>query len=75
MELCFTSTKQIPVSLICNIFSRLLNTNVRVQQLGNMYVVTCNRNYDILKKIKRGVYVQLGEFDFVFVTHYVQSKL
>ena len=74
MELCFTSTKQIPLSLIRDVFLRLLD-NVHVQQLGNMYVITCNRNYDVLKKVKRGVYVQLGEFDFVFVTHYVRSKL
>ena len=74
MELCFTTTKQIPISFVCDVFSRLL-TNVQVYQLGNMYVITCNRNYDVLKKVKRGVYVQLGEFDFVFVTHYVRSKL
>jgi len=75
MELCFTSTKNVSLLFVDHVFSRLLNTNVSVRQIGNLYIITCNRNYDVLKKIKRGVYVQLGEFDYVFVTHYVRSKL
>jgi hypothetical protein len=75
MELCFETNEYFSIPFIRDVFFRLLQTHVSVRQIENLYIISSNRNYDILKKIKRGVYVQLGEHTFVFVTYYTPSKL
>jgi len=75
MELCFESNDDMSIPFIRDVFCRLLQTHVSVRQIENLYIISCNRNYDLLKKIKRGVYVQLGEHTFVLVTYYTPSKL
>jgi hypothetical protein len=75
MELCFESNDHVSIPFIRDLFGRLLETHVSVRQIENLYIISCNRNYDVLKKIKRGVYVQLNEYKYVFVTHYTPSKL
>jgi len=74
MELCFESNNM-SIPFIRDVFCKLLKTNVSVRQIENLYIVSCNRNHDFLKKLKRGVYVQLGEHTFVLVTYYTPSKL
>jgi len=75
MELCFETNDYFSIPLIRDVFCRLLQTHVSVRQIENLYIISCNRNYDVLKKIKRGIYVQLSEHKFVFVTYYTPSKL
>ena len=75
MDLCFETSDDLSILFIRDLFCRLLQTNVSVQKFENLYIISCNRNYDILKKIKRGVYVQLNEYKYIFVTHYTPSKL
>ena len=75
MELCFECNESLSIPWIRDIFVRLLQTNVSVRRIENLYILSCNRNHDLLKKIKRGVYVQLSEHTYVFVTYYTPSKL
>lgn len=75
MELCFESDENMSIPFIRDVFCRLLQTHVSVRQIENLYILSCNRNHDLLKKVKKGVYVQLGKHTFVLVTYYTPSKL